>query len=91
MILSYRNSAGSISKILFDFADIDSYLTYLSATFPNFVQVEEFGRSTEGRPMKVVKLHQDTGRANKKAILIDAGNSASLPLPLTIYVLNTLN
>ena len=57
-------------------SDIDSYLTYLGATFPNFVQVEEIGRSGEGRPMKVVKLHQETGRANKKAILLDSGNSA---------------
>lgn len=53
--------------------DIDSYLAYLKVTFPNFVTVTEIGKSTEGRPIKAIKLHQNGGRPDKKNILIDAG------------------
>ncbi len=52
---------------------MDSYFEYLKRTFPNFVTVDEIGRSTEGRAIKVIKLHQSGGRADKKAILLDAG------------------
>ncbi|KAI9553939.1 hypothetical protein GHT06_019210 [Daphnia sinensis] len=53
--------------------DIDSYLEYLKLTFPNFVTVTEIGRTTEGRPIKAVRFHQEGGRSDKKTILIDAG------------------
>ncbi|EFX75601.1 hypothetical protein DAPPUDRAFT_306729 [Daphnia pulex] len=53
--------------------DIYSYLDYLKITFPDFVTVTDIGTSTEGRPIKAVRLHQNGGRTNKKSILIDAG------------------
>lgn len=52
--------------------DIDSYLEYLRITFPNFVTVTEIGRTTENRPIKAVRFHQEGGRSDKKTILIDA-------------------
>ena len=55
-------------------ADIYSYLDYLNATFPRFVTVSEIGKSTEGRPIKAIRLSQKGGRANKKTIFIDSGN-----------------
>ena len=54
-------------------ADIDSYMDYLHATFPDFVNITEIGRSTENRPIRAIRLHQAGGRPNKKTILIDAG------------------
>lgn len=53
--------------------DIDSYMDYLQATFPDFVNITEIGRSTENRPIRAIRLHQAGGRPNKKTILIDAG------------------
>ncbi|XP_057376150.1 uncharacterized protein LOC130697054, partial [Daphnia carinata] len=53
--------------------DIDSYLEYLKVTFPNFVTVTEIGRTTEGRPIKAARFHQEGGRSDKKTILLDAG------------------
>jgi hypothetical protein len=69
---------GSIEKVIENnsicfFVDIYSYLDYLKITFPDFVTVTDIGTSTEGRPIKAVRLHQNGGRTNKKSILIDAG------------------
>lgn len=36
--------------------------------------VSEIGKSTEGRPIKAIRLSQKGGRANKKTIFIDSGN-----------------
>jgi len=90
--LTSRNGHNMTWERYHKLEDIDSYLTYLSEAFPKFVQVEEIGRSSEGRPLKVVKLHQETGRANKKAILLDAGIHARewiTPATLT-YMINEL-
>jgi extracellular matrix protein 14 len=60
-------------NISFSLKDIYSYLDFLKITFPDFVTVTDIGTSTEGRPIKAVRLHQNGGRTNKKSILIDAG------------------
>lgn len=64
--------------------DIDSYLDFLKVTFPTFVTVVEIGNSTEGRPIRAVKLHQEGGRENKKAIFLDAGTFFFLSLLLNL-------
>ena len=61
-----------------EYEDIESYLKYLEETFPEFVTLTEFGRTTEGRPLKAIRLHQESGRADKKTILIDAGEYIDL-------------
>ncbi|KAG8250451.1 hypothetical protein J6590_101274 [Homalodisca vitripennis] len=50
-----------------------SYLEYLQSTYPNLVEIFTIGKSSEGRPLKVVKISSDSSREVKRAIWIDGG------------------
>jgi len=57
-------------------SDIDSFLDYLQESYPDLVDVVEIGQSSQGRPIRLVRLGRQihTARdADKKSILIDAG------------------
>ena len=47
------------------------WLDCLHANFPSKVQVQEIGRSFEGRPLKVIRIGD--GDKSKPAVFIDAG------------------
>lgn len=57
------------------FIDILEYLMYLSEHYPHLVELLPIGKTTEGRPLKVVKISSGQTRENvsKPAIWIDAG------------------
>lgn len=60
--------------------------------FPKFASVVEIGHTTEGRPIKAVKLHQEGGRIDKKAIFLDAGMvSTFLSFSHTQELINSLS
>ena len=48
-------------------------MDYLKETYTQLVDVIQIGRSSQGRPIKVIKLSQNYGRDERKAIFIDAG------------------
>lgn len=49
---------------------------YLSEHYPHLVELMPIGKTSEGRPLKVVKISSGQTRENdiKPAIWIDAGN-----------------
>lgn len=52
--------------------DINAYLDYLQATYPDLVSLESIGKSYEGADMRVVKICKG-GCGNKPAIWVDGG------------------
>lgn len=61
-------------------SDIDSFLVYLEETYPDLVDIVEIGQSSEGRPIKLVKMGRQINvprSETKKSILIDAGVHAN--------------
>lgn len=52
-------------------ADINLYLDYLAKSYPNLCSVRDIGRSTENRPLKVLRI--SNGNPNNKAVWSDAG------------------
>lgn len=52
-------------------ADIESFIDYLAATYPNLCSVKTIGSSIEGRPLRVLKI--SSGRPRRKAIWVDGG------------------
>ncbi len=48
-------------------------MDYLRETYPEIVKVIQIGKSSQGRPIKVLHLTKNDGRKNKKAIFLDAG------------------
>lgn len=50
-------------------------MDYLKEWYPQLVSIYTIGRSSQGRPIKVIKLSQNYGREaeERKAIFIDAG------------------
>ncbi|KAF5297195.1 hypothetical protein FQA39_LY12210 [Lamprigera yunnana] len=64
---------GKISFTAFNsMPEIDIYLNYLEAKYPNLVQLERLGGSYEGRSLRVIKISTNPS-ANKPVIFIDAG------------------
>ena len=64
-------------------------MDYLKETHPDWIQVVPIGKSSQGRPIHVIKLsrsEQSDGvePSQKKAILVDAG----APLKFTRSVIN---
>jgi len=66
--------------------DINSFLDYLREAHPDWIEVMPIGKSSQGRPIHVVKVSSNsrssqnsaaaaTNKKIKKAILIDAGIS----------------
>lgn len=55
--------------------DIYGYLSYLADTYPKTVQVTSIGSSSEGRPLKVVRISSDSSSGAKPAIWIDGGTA----------------
>jgi len=53
--------------------DINGYLKYLESTYPNIVKVFDIGKSSEGRPLHVIRISSGTGSTTKPAIWIDGG------------------
>jgi len=53
--------------------DIYGYLSYLADTYPKTVQVVSIGSSSEGRPLKVVRISSASSSGAKPAIWIDGG------------------
>ncbi|XP_059470334.1 carboxypeptidase B-like [Neocloeon triangulifer] len=53
------------------FKDIEGYVDYLANTYPEICQMEVIGQSSEGRPLKVLKI--STGGKKKPAVWIDGG------------------
>ncbi|CAB3388305.1 Hypothetical predicted protein [Cloeon dipterum] len=53
------------------YKDIESYVDYLANTYPEICQMEVIGQTSEGRPLKVLKI--STGGAAKPAVWIDGG------------------
>ncbi|XP_014287173.1 carboxypeptidase B [Halyomorpha halys] len=53
--------------------DIDAYLEYLATLEPKLVSLITIGKSSEGRPLKVVKVSTNKKRNEKPGIWIDAG------------------
>lgn len=51
------------------------YLEYLLTTYPNLVEVFTIGKSTEGKPLKVVKISSAiiSREQPKPAIWVDGG------------------
>ena len=60
--------------------DINGYLKYLESTYPNIVKVFDIGKSSEGRPLHVIRISSGTGSTTKPAIWIDGGNGYFLPI-----------
>lgn len=52
-------------------SDIESYLDYLANTYPEICQMETIGQSSEGRPIRVLKV--STGGPKKPSVWIDGG------------------
>jgi murein tripeptide amidase MpaA len=52
--------------------DIDSYIEYLTITYPDICQTEVIGKSSQGRYLKLLKVSTG-GDSNKPAIWIDGG------------------
>ena len=64
---------------------------YLGETYPDLVDVIEIGQSSQGRPIKLVKIGRqirETRTKNKKSILIDAGSTVLIYIYR--YILNSL-
>lgn len=52
-----RKLEGEIDwQAYYSYQEIYAWLDTLQAKFPEFITVEEFGRTYEGRPLKIVKL-----------------------------------
>ena len=69
------------------------YLECLNRTYPNNVKVFDIGRSTEGRPLKVIKIGTPaTDRRVKPAVWIDGGiHAREWVSPATVlYFINQL-
>ena len=49
-----------------------SYMDYLASYAPHLVTLVDVGKSSEGRPLKVVQVSAP-GKENKRAIWIDGG------------------
>ena len=56
--------------------DINTYLKYLEATYPQKVKVINIGTSSEGRPLNVIRISSTSpaGSTTKPAIWVDGGN-----------------
>ena len=52
-------------------SDIEGYLAYLAATFPDMCFVEVIGKSAEGRDIKILKVSKNG--TEKPGIWLDAG------------------
>ena len=63
--------------LLCNFLDIKSFMDYLKASYPEWIELVPIGKSSQGRTIHVIKLskRRDNGleASKKKAILIDAG------------------
>lgn len=61
--------------------DIKSFMDYLKASYPEWIELVPIGKSSQGRTIHVIKLskRRDNGleASKKKAILIDAGMHAN--------------
>jgi len=54
--------------------EIDAFLQMLSARYPHSAQLEQIGRTHEGRPLHVLRLREDTATpAHKPVMWIDCG------------------
>jgi murein tripeptide amidase MpaA len=61
------------------------YLFYLAATYPDLATVIEIGRSTQDRPLRVLKISNGPG---KQAFFTDAGIHARewLTIPVALKI-----
>lgn len=57
-------------------AEINEYLDSLPTRYTGRAFVKQFGRSYEGRPLKLVTIGNGDGRSNKQVIFIDAAMHA---------------
>lgn len=58
-------------------ADIYAYVDYLGETYPETVEVLTIGHSSEGRPLKVIRISSNLKDTKRPAIWIDGGNLAN--------------
>ena len=57
---------------------INGYLQYLADTYPQKVQLINIGKSTERRPLNVVRISSALKSTNRPAIWVDGGHFDSL-------------
>ena len=53
--------------------DIYGYLNYLADAYPNTVQLNNIGSSSENRALNVIRISSDLSSSNRPAIWIDGG------------------
>lgn len=72
------------------FLKILDYVDQLQQSYPDIVSVEEFGRSTEGRPLVLLRI--GTGNANNPTIIMDGTIHARewISPAVTSYVIQEL-
>ncbi|XP_066587739.1 carboxypeptidase B-like [Prorops nasuta] len=77
------------------YGDILKYLEYLSARYPNLVEITTIGHSFEGQPIRMAKVSTGPGKEGggpKPAIWIDAGMHARewIGTAVATYILSQL-
>ena len=55
--------------------DIYAYLDYLAQSYPNKVELTTIGTSSEGRPLKVIRISSNLADRNRPAVWVDGGST----------------